>query len=137
MLRCCAGRCERRLTRVGRRDFAAPDTNPGIGPSCYGSLSVATTLTGSGGAVDHWDDNFVDLVRGVQVRFFRDLSVRGKLFSGFGAVLVIAVIVGVVLLSQMGNVNAGGVYLGTNAVPSVQTIGLVGTPLPATSARIS
>ena len=59
------------------------------------------------------------------MQFFRDLSVRGKLFGGFGAVLVVAVIVGVVLLSQMGNVNSGGVYLGTNALPSVETIGSV------------
>ena len=57
--------------------------------------------------------------------FFRNFSVRAKLFSGFGAVLVVAVIVGVVLMTQMGNVNSGGVYLGTNALPSVETIGLV------------
>ena len=59
------------------------------------------------------------------MQFFRDLSVRGKLFGGFGVVLVVAVIVGVVLLSQMGNVNSGGVYLGTNALPSVEQIGVI------------
>jgi methyl-accepting chemotaxis protein len=59
------------------------------------------------------------------MQFFRNLSVRGKLFAGFGVVLVVAVIIGVVLLSQMGTVNSGGVYLGTNALPSVEQIGLV------------
>ena len=59
------------------------------------------------------------------MRFFRDMSVRAKLFGGFGAVLFVAVIVGVVLMSQMGNVNSGGVYLGTNALPSVAGIGIV------------
>jgi methyl-accepting chemotaxis protein len=59
------------------------------------------------------------------VRFFRNMSVRAKLFGGFGAVLFVAVIVGVVLMSQMGNVNSGGVYLGTNALPSVEGIGIV------------
>ncbi len=59
------------------------------------------------------------------MRFFRDMSIRTKLFGGFGVVLVLAVVVGVVLLSKMGTVNNGGVYLGTNALPSVETIGLV------------
>ena len=59
------------------------------------------------------------------MHMFRDLSVRAKLFGGFGAVLALAVIVGVVLLAQMGTVDSGGVYLGTNAVPSVKTIGLL------------
>jgi methyl-accepting chemotaxis protein len=56
------------------------------------------------------------------MQFFRDLSVRGKLFGGFGVVLLLAVVVGVVLLSQMGTINAGGKYLGTNSLPSVVTI---------------
>ncbi len=53
------------------------------------------------------------------------MSVRGKLFGGFGVVLALAVVVGMLLLSQMGAVNNGGVYLGTNAVPSVQSIGVI------------
>ena len=61
------------------------------------------------------------------MQFFRDLSVRSKLFGGFGIVLALAVIVGVVLMVQMGNINNGGVYLGTNALPSVEAIGLVDT----------
>ena len=59
------------------------------------------------------------------MQFFRDMSVRAKLFSGFGAVLALSVIIGVVLMTQMGSVQSGAVYLGTNALPSVQTIGLV------------
>ncbi len=59
------------------------------------------------------------------MQFFRNLSVRAKLFGGFGAVVVVAVVVGLVLLSKMGSVNSGGVYLGTNAVPSIQMIGLL------------
>ena len=59
------------------------------------------------------------------MRFFRDMSVRAKLFGGFGVVLFVAVIVGVVLMMQMGNVNSGGVFLGTNSVPSVEEIGVI------------
>ena len=59
------------------------------------------------------------------MQFFRDMSVRAKLFGGFGAALALSVIVGVVLMTQMGSVHSGGVYLGTNALPSVETIGLV------------
>jgi methyl-accepting chemotaxis protein len=64
-------------------------------------------------------------VKGTQMRFFRDLSVRAKLFGGFGVVLLLAVVVGVVLMSEMGTVNAGGVYVGDNGLPSVQTIGQI------------
>ena len=53
---------------------------------------------------------------------FGDMSVRAKLFGGFGVVLALAVVVGVVLLSQMGSVDAGGKYLGVNSLPSVVTI---------------
>ena len=56
------------------------------------------------------------------MRFFRDLSVRAKLFGGFGAVLVLAVVVGVVMLSQMGTINAGGVYITTNSLPSIEVV---------------
>jgi methyl-accepting chemotaxis protein len=57
------------------------------------------------------------------MRSFRDLSVRVKLFGGFGAVLALSAIMGVVLLSELGGVNSGGVYLGTNALPTVEKIG--------------
>jgi methyl-accepting chemotaxis protein len=56
------------------------------------------------------------------MRFLRDLSVRAKLFGGFGVVLALAVVVGVVLIAQMGTVNAGGVYIATNSVPSIEVI---------------
>ncbi|MGO9904093.1 MAG: methyl-accepting chemotaxis protein [Solirubrobacteraceae bacterium] len=60
------------------------------------------------------------------MRFFRDLSVRAKLFGGFGAVLLLAVVVGVVLMSEMGSVNSGGVYIATNSMPSVRDAKQVG-----------
>lgn len=59
------------------------------------------------------------------MQFFRNLSVRAKLFGGFGVVLLVAVVTGVVLITQIGTVNAGGVYLGTNALPSVEGIGII------------
>ncbi len=59
-------------------------------------------------------------------RFFRDLSVRAKLFGGFGAVLLLAVVMGVVLISQMGSVNSGGVYIATNSMPSVRDTKQIG-----------
>jgi len=59
---------------------------------------------------------------GDPVTFFRDLSVRSKLFGGFGVVLVLTVVLGVVLIVEMGNVNAGGQYLGVNALPSVEAV---------------
>jgi methyl-accepting chemotaxis protein len=54
------------------------------------------------------------------MRFFRDLSVRGKLFGGFGAVLALTLVLGLVLLSQLSTVNNGGVFIGTSALPSVE-----------------
>jgi methyl-accepting chemotaxis protein len=54
--------------------------------------------------------------------FVSGLSVRAKLFGGFGLVLALTAIMGVVLLSELGNVNSGGVYLGKNALPSVESI---------------
>ncbi len=56
------------------------------------------------------------------VRSFRDMSLRTKLFGGYGLVLLLTVIVGVVLLSEIGNVNSGGVYIATNSLPSVEVI---------------
>jgi len=53
------------------------------------------------------------------VKSLRDLSVRAKLLGGFGVVLVLTAVLGIVLIGQIGSVNSGGVYLGTNAMPSV------------------
>jgi methyl-accepting chemotaxis protein len=50
------------------------------------------------------------------------MSIRMKLFAGFGSVLALTVILGVVMLSQISSVNQGGVSLGTNALPSVEHI---------------
>src|SRR2546421_11146941 len=56
------------------------------------------------------------------MQFFRDLSVRAKLFGGFGTVLVLTAVMGVVLLTELGSVNKAGEYLGAKAVPSVESI---------------
>ena len=50
------------------------------------------------------------------------MSVRAKLFGGFGTVLAISVLVGVLLISELGSVNAGGAYIATNSVPSIEVI---------------
>ncbi|MGA2011597.1 MAG: methyl-accepting chemotaxis protein [Solirubrobacteraceae bacterium] len=60
------------------------------------------------------------------MRFFRDLSVRAKLFGGFAAVLMLTAVLGVVLIAQIGSVNAGGVYVGTNSMPSVRDTKQIG-----------
>jgi methyl-accepting chemotaxis protein len=56
------------------------------------------------------------------MKLFRDLSVRAKLFGGFGVVLLLSAIMGVTLLSEMSKVDSGGVYLGTNSLPSIEAI---------------
>lgn len=53
------------------------------------------------------------------MQFFRNLSVRAKLFGGFGVVLALTTVMGVVMILQIGSVNAGGQYVGTNSLPSV------------------
>jgi methyl-accepting chemotaxis protein len=50
------------------------------------------------------------------------LSVRAKLFGGFGVVLALTAVLGVVLIMQIGSVHSGGAYLGNNALPSVETV---------------
>ena len=42
------------------------------------------------------------------MQFIRDLSVRAKLFGGFGAVLGLTAVLGVVLILQIGSVHSGG-----------------------------
>jgi hypothetical protein len=37
------------------------------------------------------------------------MSVRGKLFGGFGLVLALSAVTGVLLISELGSVNSGGV----------------------------
>jgi len=61
------------------------------------------------------------------------LSVRARLFGGFGIVLVLSVVMGIVLLSQLSSVNSGGEQIGGNALPSVHTIDQIG----ATAAAIN
>ena len=56
------------------------------------------------------------------MQFFKDLPVRAKLFGGFGVVLALCAVLGVVLVAQIGSVNAGGVYIATNSLPSIEVI---------------
>ena len=59
------------------------------------------------------------------MQYLRNLSIRGKLGAGFGLVLALAVLLGVVMLSELGSVNAGGEYLGRTALPNEAAINLV------------
>jgi len=59
------------------------------------------------------------------MRLLRDLSVRGKLLGGFGAVLALTAILGVVLLTEMGTVHSGGAVMGSEDVPSIESIGAI------------
>lgn len=61
----------------------------------------------------------------------RNLSIRTKLFAGFGSVFAVSIITGVVLMSELGSVNAGGVYVGTKSLPSVSTIRQVAADMNA------
>src|SRR5581483_5789129 len=45
-----------------------------------------------------------------------------KLFGSFGLVLLVSGVMGVVLLSELSNVYSGGVFIGTNVLPSVEII---------------
>ena len=56
------------------------------------------------------------------MQFFRDMSVRAKLFGGFGIVLALTIVLGIVLIGQIGTVNSGGVYVGENSLPSVAAV---------------
>ena len=61
------------------------------------------------------------------LRALRDMPVGVKLYLGFGAVLAICAALGVVLLGQLGSVYAGGAYLGTRALPSIERIDRIST----------
>jgi methyl-accepting chemotaxis protein len=64
----------------------------------------------------------VNSAKGIRVQFFRDLSVRAKLFGGFGVVLALTVVLGVVLISQLSSVNGISNTLSTSDFPSVVAI---------------
>jgi methyl-accepting chemotaxis protein len=69
------------------------------------------------------------------VQRVRDASLRLKLFGSFGAVLALTVLLGVVLLSQLGSVDAGGRQIAGNALPSVSKVDQIA--LAATDSRHS
>ena len=58
---------------------------------------------------------------------FRDLSIRGKLFGGFGVVLVLSLVVGVMSISSLSSVNQQGAGIYTNNAVSLTQLGHVST----------
>jgi methyl-accepting chemotaxis protein len=52
----------------------------------------------------------------------RDWSLRVKLLAGFGSVLAVTIILGVVMLVQIGSVNDGGVFIAGNTVPALESL---------------
>src|SRR5579863_47186 len=63
------------------------------------------------------------------MKALRDLSVRGKLFAGFGAVLALTITLGVVLLSQMGSINSISQTVSKSDFPTVVANGDIGQTL--------
>jgi methyl-accepting chemotaxis protein len=59
------------------------------------------------------------------MRALRDLSIRGKLFGGFGAVLAVTTILGVALLTELGSVDSRARAVTQDNLPSVVTIGKI------------
>jgi methyl-accepting chemotaxis protein len=57
----------------------------------------------------------------------RNASLQVKLFSGFGVVLGLTTVLGVVLLVQLGTLHRDGHQLATRELPVEQTIGQIGT----------
>jgi len=54
------------------------------------------------------------------MQFVKNMSIRWKLFGGFGIVLALTAALSAILLTQIGHVNAGAVYLGERVVPSIK-----------------
>src|ERR1700751_4495636 len=55
--------------------------------------------------------------------WFRNLKIGAKLGVGFGAVLILVVLLGMLAMLQLSKVNASTTDLATNWLPSVQTLG--------------
>jgi CHASE3 domain sensor protein len=49
-------------------------------------------------------------------------SIRNKLLAGFGAVIAVLAILGVMALSQMGSINAGATSFNDDVVPSITVV---------------
>jgi methyl-accepting chemotaxis protein len=61
------------------------------------------------------------------VQFFRDLSIRGKLFGGFGVVLALCLGVGLVSISSLSSVDRAGAGIYTNNAVSLNELGVAST----------
>ena len=63
------------------------------------------------------------------MEFLRNLSVRAKLFGGFGVVLALTLVLGVVMILQLGSVNGISNTLSSSDFPSVVAINSMGLSL--------
>jgi methyl-accepting chemotaxis protein len=61
------------------------------------------------------------------VQFFRDMSIRAKLFGGFGVVLVLSLMVGVMSISSLSSVNQKGSGIYSNNAVSLTQLGHAST----------
>ncbi len=61
------------------------------------------------------------------MQFLRDLSIRGKLFGGFGIVLILCAVVGVTSISSLSSVDQAGAGIYANNVVSLQQLGRAST----------
>jgi methyl-accepting chemotaxis protein len=61
------------------------------------------------------------------VQFFRDLSIRGKLFGGFGVVLVLCSVVGVMSISSLSSVDQQGAGIYVNNAVALSQLGRAST----------
>jgi hypothetical protein len=61
------------------------------------------------------------------MKSLRDMSVRIKLFGGFGAVLLLAAVLGVTSISSVGSVNQKGARIYTSNVMAVDQMGAANT----------
>ena len=63
------------------------------------------------------------------VRRFQDLPIRIKLLGGFASVLTLTVILGVLLISQLGTINNAGQKVSGTDMPAVVQIGDISAAL--------
>jgi methyl-accepting chemotaxis protein len=61
------------------------------------------------------------------VQFFKDLSIRGKLFGGFGVVLILCLVVGVTSISSLSSVDQAGAGIYTNNAVALSQLGRAST----------
>ena len=63
------------------------------------------------------------------MQFFSDMSVRAKLFAGFGVVLLLTTVVGVMSISSLSSVNQKGSGIYSSNVTAVDSLGRANTAI--------